>query len=238
MKRLTVYNAIVTSAVAVLLASALSAGAVLAAQSMGYGMPWSVCFIKREVSPVDFNQNGIDDYEDFLIGARRDAMRHPRYDDSYIVGGYPPDDVGVCADVVWRAFREAGYSLRDMVDRDIAENIIYYSSITKPDTNIDFRRVVNLKVFFSRHAESLTLDIEKTDQWQPGDIVIFDNNTHIGIISDRRNRKGITYVIHNGGQEEREEDCLGKDRQVTAHFRFDASKIDASVLLPWSEATN
>lgn len=31
-------------------------------------------------------------------------------------GGYPPDNIGVCIDVVWRAFANAGYSLKDMVD--------------------------------------------------------------------------------------------------------------------------
>lgn len=181
---------------------------------------------------VDYNKNGRDDYADFVIGARRDAENKPVYDDSYFEDGYPPDDIGVCADVIWRAFKEAGYSLRDMIDRDIENNLIAYSSIVKPDSAIDFRRVRNLKVFFSRHAISLTTDIDEIGEWQPGDIVIFGNNTHIGIVSDRRNADGRPFIIHNGGQEKREEDYLGKEK-VTSHYRFDASKIDEAVLCPW-----
>ena len=70
-------------------------------------------------STVDYNGNGVDDYTDILLGARQDAENHPRYDGSYQQEGYPPDDIGVCTDVVWRAFKNAGYSLRYMVDRDI-----------------------------------------------------------------------------------------------------------------------
>ena len=59
--------------------------------------------IQTIYSDTDFNQNGIDDYTDFLLGARADAQNHPDYDGSYFEGGYPPDDIGVCTDVVWRA---------------------------------------------------------------------------------------------------------------------------------------
>ena len=190
--------------------------------------------IETVYSSVDYNKNGRDDYTDFLLGARRDAENKPTYDDSYFEGGYPPDDIGVCADVIWRAFKAAGYSLRDMVDKDVASDLTSYSSINKPDTNIDFRRVRNLKVFFSKYAISLTVDIDEIEEWQPGDIVIFGNNTHIGIVSDRRNADGRPYIIHNGGQENREEDYLGKD-EVTAHYRFDASRIDDGVLCPWTD---
>lgn len=184
------------------------------------------------VSSVDFNENGVDDYTDILLGARIDAENHPKYDGAYQPGGYPPDDIGVCTDVVWRAFKNAGYSLRDMVDSDIAARPDAYPLITSPDSNIDFRRVKTLRVFFEHYAISLTLDINDHNQWQPGDIVIFEDDKHIGIISDKRNRKGRPYVIHNGGQPNREEDALARS-EVTGHFRFDASLIDPECLLPW-----
>lgn len=41
----------------------------------------------------------------------------------------------------------------------------------------------------------------------PGDIVIF-GTTHIGIVSDKRNKDGVPYLIHNAGQPLREEDAL------------------------------
>lgn len=186
-------------------------------------------------SSIDYNQNGNDDYTDFLIGARLDAKNHPYYDPAYWEGGYPPDEVGVCTDVIWRAFREAGYSLRQMVDQDILRHPDSYSHIAVRDPNIDFRRVVNLHVFFRTYCVSLTLDIHDIEQWQSGDIVIFGKDQHIGIVSDHRNSQGQPYIIHNGGQPDREEDYL-PHADVTGHYRFDAANIDADVLAPWGKS--
>ena len=185
-------------------------------------------------SAEDFNQNGIDDYTDFLLGARKDANNHPRYHSAYYDGGFPPDDIGVCTDVIWRAFKEAGYNLREMVNQDIQERPEAYAHVTIRDKNIDFRRVVNLHVFFKTYALSLTTDTKDLASWQPGDIVIFGDNDHIGIVSDRRNREGRTYILHNSGQLRREEDFL-KRASVSAHYRFDASKIEDDVLVTWEE---
>lgn len=179
-------------------------------------------------SDVDYNNNGIDDYTDILLGAKIDAKNHPRYDSKYWEEGYPPDDIGVCTDVIWRAFKNAGYNLRKMVDDDIRKNRSDYP-IKYPDSNIDFRRVGNLYVFFSKYAEVLTNDINEIEEWQPGDIVIFGENTvHIGIISDKRNRSGEPYVIHNSGQPLREEDVLrirAKKDPINGHFRWNVKNI-------------
>jgi len=182
-------------------------------------------------SDVDYNNNGIDDYTDMLNGAKKDAKNKPKYKSEYYSGGYPPDNIGVCTDVIWRAFKEAGYSLKDMVDNDIKNNKEDYN-ITTIDNNIDFRRVVNLRVFFDKYATILTNDINDIDEWMPGDIVIFGNNKHIGIVSDYRNKDGIAYIIHNGGQINRDENYLVRAK-VTKHYRFDASKIDKNVLIGW-----
>ena len=185
-------------------------------------------------SSQDYNANGTDDYTDFLLGAREDAENKPKYDGSYQPDGYPPDNIGVCTDVVWRAFRKAGYSLRAMVDWDIQSHAgLYGLEGGKADSNIDFRRVSNLKVFFARYAQSLTLDPSQIQQWQPGDIVIFEDR-HIGIISDRRTQEGRTYVIHNGGQPNREEDALLR-MEITGHYRFDAAQIPPDLLKPWED---
>ena len=117
------------------------------------------------VSPVDFNGNGVDDYADLVLGARQDAKNHPRYDGAYQPGGYPPDDIGVCTDVIWRAFRQAGYCLRDMVDADIAARPAAYPQINEPDSDIDFRRVPNLHCFFAAYGQSLTCDTTQIDQF-------------------------------------------------------------------------
>jgi uncharacterized protein YijF (DUF1287 family) len=182
-------------------------------------------------SSVDRNQNGIGDTMDIVLGARKDAVNKPKYDGSYYAGGYPPDNIGVCTDVVWRAFKNAGYSLKAMVDKDIGENVALYPDVKgKPDPNIDFRRVTNLMVYFGRKAESLTLDPSKTDQWQPGDFVTY-GSFHIGIVSDIRNNNGVPYIIHNAGQPMREEDALTRWK-ISGHYRFDAAQLEESDLIP------
>ncbi len=179
-------------------------------------------------SNMDYNDNGIDDYTDILNGAKKDAKNKPRYRSAYYDGGYPPENEGVCTDLVWSAFREAGYSLKDMVNNDINNHKEDYN-ITIIDKNIDFRRVVNLRIFFDKYATILTNDINEIDEWMPGDIVIFNNNKHIGIVSDYRNKDGIAYILHNGGQPVRDEDYL-KRGIVVAHYRFDAEKIPEDIL--------
>lgn len=183
-------------------------------------------------SVVDYDGDGIDDYLDIMLGARQDAENRPKYKSEYYQNAYPPDNIGVCTDVVWRAFKNAGYDLKAMVAKDVEQNTANYPNVDKPDSNIDFRRVKNLRVFFDKYATLLTTDTEKIEEWQPGDIVIFNNNSHIGIVSDKRNRDGRVYIIHNGGQPNREEDYLSRGT-VVAHYRFDASKIDADFLEKW-----
>ncbi len=188
--------------------------------------------IKTLISKVDYDNDGIDDYRDLLLGARIDAENHPTYVSKYYEETpYPPDYEGVCTDVIWRAFKNAGYSFRSMINKDIEKNIKDYKEITEPDLNIDFRRVYNQRVFFEKYAIKLTNDLDKIEEWQPGDIVFIKQN-HVGIISDKRNKNGIPYIIHNSGQPVREEDFLWK-REVTGHYRFDASLIDEDVLVPW-----
>lgn len=185
--------------------------------------------IETVKSQNDFNKNGIDDYTDILLGARMDAQNKPVYKSAYYDGGYPPDNEGVCTDVVWRGFKNAGYSLKDMVDEHIGKNLsLYPRTGGKQDRNIDFRRVPNLKVFFDNNAVSYTLDPYKISEWQPGDIVIFGKNySHIAIVSDKRNSRGVAYIIHNAGQPVREEDALIKYSRrapITGHYRFENIK--------------
>lgn len=64
----------------------------------------------------------------------------------------------------------------------------------------------------------MTTDLTKIAEWQPGDIVTF-GTSHIGIISDKRNKKGIPYLIHNSGKL-REEDALEFYKDISGHFRI------------------
>lgn len=179
----------------------------------------------------DRDEDGLKDLADIVEGARLDAQNKPRYKDGYYSGGYPPDDEGVCTDVVWRAFKNAGYMLKDMVDEDIRNHTGLYPRVGgRPDPNIDFRRIQNLIVFFGRYAETLTTelipgDVENLYQWQGGDIIIFlEPYEHIGILSDKRDEDGVPYLIHNGGPYTKEENILpmfmDAGYEIAWHFRF------------------
>lgn len=178
--------------------------------------------------PVDKDQDGINDLKDILAGAKNEVRRGPHYRDQYYAGGYPPEDEGVCTDVIWRAFRDAGYDLKGMVDKDIRQNTSLYPRVDgERDSNIDFRRVQNLLVFFQRYGQKLTTeiipgDVENLSQWQPGDIVTFaEPYEHIAIISDRRRQDGVPYLLHNGGPVASEENrLLNWKSPITGHFRF------------------
>jgi uncharacterized protein YijF (DUF1287 family) len=175
----------------------------------------------------DKDKDGIPDIEDIIRGARAETRRHPIYRSAYYAGGYPPENEGVCTDLIWRAFRDAGYSLKDRLDADIRANPSAYPQISSRDPNIDFRRVPNLRIFFKRHAINLpTLlvpdDRKNLAEWRAGDIVTFANPNHIAILSNRRNARGIPYLLHNDGPFAQEEDdfMLWHARGTTGHFRF------------------
>lgn len=175
--------------------------------------------IEQLRSSVDRDLDGIEDQSDILDGAIRYVSSNPKYKSKYYQTGYPDDEYGVCTDVVANALRSAGYDLKELVEQDVANHLSSYS-IQEPDSNIDFRRVRNLKVFFARTAINLTTDIYNIEEWQGGDIVIF--NKHIGIVSDRRNKNGVPYVIHHNDpwQTTYEQDILEERNDIVGHYRM------------------
>jgi hypothetical protein len=170
-------------------------------------------------SSVDKDGDGVDDQTDILEGALAYVSTKPKYKSKYYQTGYPDDDYGVCTDVVANALKSAGYDLMELVAADIAEHPDDYE-IEEPDANIDFRRVKNLKVFFAHTAVSLTTDVSQIEEWQGGDIVIFQK--HIGVVSDRRNKNGVPYVIHHNAPEQTtyEQDILESRKDIVAHYRL------------------
>ena len=172
-------------------------------------------------SPVDADGDGIDDWHDIMEGARTYIATDPHYKSKYYAGGYPDDGCGVCTDVVWQAFRAAGYELKNLVDADIAAHPERYGNIETSDPNIDFRRVSNLDRFFTAHATVLTCNFDDPAQWQPGDIVTFGNSDHIAICSDKRRADGIPWIIHHGNavEEALEADQIRR-ATVTGHYRW------------------
>lgn len=164
-----------------------------------------------------------------LLGAKEEVANRTRYDASYVAMSYPGGDVspdyGACTDVVVRAFRNAGIDLQQLIHEDMKENFNLYPQnwgLSRPDPNIDHRRVPNQMRYFERYGTALTLEVEGAlDQWQWGDVVYWrfpDGRDHCGIISDRTRRDGVPLVIHNAGLT-REEDCLLR-WEITGHFRY------------------
>ena len=139
-------------------------------------------------------------------------------------GGDVPDNLGVCTDVVVRAYRALGIDLQLEVHEEMSADFRAFPQrwgLPGPDPNIDHRRVPNLQVFFARRGEALAITSDPAD-YQPGDIVTWDLGSlpHIGIVVDRRSGDGRRFmVVHNIGRGPQLEDCLF-DFPVTGHYRY------------------
>lgn len=164
-----------------------------------------------------------------LDSAREQSTVTKRYDPRYVKIAYPGGDVpretGVCSDVIIRAFRAVGIDLQEQVHEDMATHFAVYPrkwNLSRPDTNIDHRRVPNLMTYFSRLGKALPI-IESARHFQPGDIVAWDlgmGQTHIGIVSDERTLFfQRPFIFHNIGAGVQHEDVLFKWR-VIGHYRY------------------
>ena len=177
--------------------------------------------IETYISSVDKDNDGIDDQTDILNNVRTYIAKKPKYKSKYYETGYPDDEYGVCTDVVANGLKDAGYDLKELVNEDSINNKEKYN-IEVIDKNIDFRRVRNLAVYLKNNSISLTKDLSQIEEWQGGDIIVFKD--HIGIISDKRNKKGIPFLIHHANpiQVNYEEDVLelyGQD-YIIGHYRI------------------
>lgn len=161
--------------------------------------------------------------------ARKQVGVTVRYDPAYTSLAYPGGDVpverGVCTDVIIRAAR-AGLSLdlQKLVHEDMKANFGAYPKnwgLSRPDKNIDHRRVPNLQAFFKRRGFSLPVTQVAKD-YQPGDIVtctVPPNLPHVMIVSDKTTADGRPLVIHNIGRGTQEEDVLFTF-PLTGHYRW------------------
>ena len=151
------------------------------------------------------------------------------YDPSYFTIGYPngdvPKDKGVCTDVVIRAYRKLGIDLQKEVHEDMKANFDLYPKtwrLSKPDKNIDHRRVPNLMTYFSRHGTVKPITTNPKD-YLPGDIVCWNLGgaiTHIGIVVKQKSSDGQRYVImHNIGGGQVIEDCLFSYK-IIGHYTY------------------
>jgi uncharacterized protein YijF (DUF1287 family) len=169
---------------------------------------------------------------DKLIAAAVERTRHRvTYDGSYHRLAYPmgdvPANIGVCTDVVIRAYRAGlGIDLQQRVHEDMKQAFTKYPKIwglSRPDPNIDQRRVPNLETFLKRHGETLPVT-DNPEDYRPGDLVTWrltgTGLPHIGIVTDRRAPiTGSRIIAHNIGRGPELSDMLF-DYPISGHFRY------------------
>lgn len=159
------------------------------------------------------------------------VLTHQRvqYDPAYFKLSYPngdvPADKGVCTDVVIRAYRKVGIDLQKEVHEDMRANFNAYPKnwgLTRPDRNIDHRRVPNLMTFFKRKGTALPISNQAAD-YLPGDIVCWNLGggiTHIGIVSNQKSSDKKRYlIVHNIGAGQVLEDRLFQFK-IIGHYRY------------------
>lgn len=163
-----------------------------------------------------------------LISAARSQIGVTRqYDPAYVRLAYPGGDVaperGVCTDVVIRAYRAAfDFDFQKAVHEDMSADFGAYPSswgLSRPDRNIDHRRVPNLETWLARQGAELP-----AEGWQPGDLFtgrLKQNNLpHIAVVSPRRSTwSGDRLLIHNIGRGTEESDWMSGFKDLR-RFRY------------------
>jgi uncharacterized protein YijF (DUF1287 family) len=168
-------------------------------------------------------------FPDALVAAAVEQTRHQiTYDGSYRVIPYPngdvPGNIGVCTDVVIRAYRAVGIDLQRLVHEDMRSAFSSYPALwglKRPDPNIDHRRVPNLQTFLRRQGAELPRSRNGAD-YQAGEVVTWmlpGSLPHIGLVSSTRASSGRLMMVHNIGSGPQLEDMLF-DYSVTGHFRY------------------
>jgi uncharacterized protein YijF (DUF1287 family) len=167
----------------------------------------------------------------FLRAAAALENRNVGFDSAYRRIAYPlgdvPANVGVCADVVVRAYRGIGIDLQKLVHEDMKRNFSVYPKIwrlSRPDPNVDHRRVLNLATFFRRHGTVLKITSDPRD-YAPGDLVTWNldprgSTPHIGIVMPRLSAdRARPLILHNMGGGQVVQDILFSYK-ITGHFRY------------------
>ena len=165
------------------------------------------------------------------------------YDPSYVMLDYPGGDVapdrGVCSDVIVRSLRALDIDLQVLVHEDMTRHFGAYPSnwgLTRPDPNIDHRRVPNIETFLIRQGARLPPSQSAVD-YHPGDIVAWNLRgedgflAHIGIVSDEIGPSGAPMVVHNMGAGPKLDDFLFS-WPMTGRYRIaDQDTLKASAQL-------
>lgn len=108
--------------------------------------------------------------------------------------------------------------------------------LTKPDSNIDHRRVPNLQTFLKRHGTMLPIT-NNADIYKAGDIVTWmlpGNLPHIGIVVDTYAADNKTpLIVHNIGAGPQREDYGSGSAMENLDISLEAvNLLNEAMLLP------
>ena len=164
----------------------------------------------------------------FVAAAIAQTRTQVTYDGSYrripYPGGDVPETIGVCTDVVIRAYRRIGVDLQVSVHEDMTRAFAVYPRLwgmSRPDPNIDHRRVPNLQTFFRRAGAQLPIARDPAS-YRAGDLVTWmlpGNLPHIGVVIDQHASAGTLLLVHNIGRGPEIEDVLFR-YPITGHYRY------------------
>lgn len=166
---------------------------------------------------------------DLIRGAVAQTASRVTYDGSYRRIAYPGGDVpahiGVCTDLIVRAYRAVGVDLQVRVHEDMTAAFAAYPrawGLSRPDSNIDHRRVPNLQTYFRRRGAARGVSTNASD-YAAGDLVTWmlpGNVPHIGVVTDQRSAdEQRPLMAHNIGRGPEIEDMLFAF-PVTGHYRY------------------
>lgn len=193
-------------------------------------------------------------FHDKLSSAALNRTRsNVRYDGSYLKIAYPggdvPQNIGVCTDVIIRSYRQLGIDLQEQVHRDMSAAFHTYPNprkwgLSKPDANIDHRRVYNLRNFFQRRGAALPITHNPRD-YKPGDLVTWmvgPHLPHIGIVVNKPSKADPNrlMIVHNIARGPQLEDILFAF-PITGHYRYNhshMSNIPNGTLVQKSNSSN
>ncbi len=102
-----------------------------------------------------------------------------------------------------KSFKYAGYNILSMIGEDTS--------------------IKGINKYFVNNTYRLTNNIKVIDKFNYGDIIIYDEG--LGIVSDKRNKEGISFLIYVKNNIVVEEDIMPK-LKIIGHYRFDATLID------------
>ena len=173
-----------------------------------------------------------------LACAEKQVVRGVRIKKSYQKIDYPwgdvPEYLGMSPDLIIRCVRAAGLDLQQLVHIDRVRHPTRYPlhiwKHRRPDTSIDHRRLPILYSFIKHYLKPLPIlsdSVKKRARFEPGDFVFWvapgggDYPGFGGIVLDRRDERGIPYVVTLASDDLRITDRHQlTDWKVMGHFRL------------------